>query len=130
MAVPTWKAVFAAANDRCRRHGLTEAAHPHLLRHTFAVVTLEQLQRGHLAALAELTAEQRGHYTRVFGDPLRWVSLRLGHCSVTTTMIYLHGLEQLGMETRMALVPDDWEDVRQIPPGLAGAEDAPAGTAA
>jgi hypothetical protein len=45
--------------------------HAHLLRHTFAVLTLEQLQRGHIAALAELSPDQRGHYTRVFGDPVR-----------------------------------------------------------
>jgi hypothetical protein len=29
-------------------------AHAHLLRHTFAAVTLEQLQRGHISKLAEL----------------------------------------------------------------------------
>ena len=45
-------------------------------------VTLEQLQRGHLADLAAMTAEQRGHYTKIFGDPLDWVRRRLGHCSI------------------------------------------------
>ena len=39
---------------------------------------LEQLQRGHLAALAAMTAEQRGQYTRIFGDPLDWVRRRMG----------------------------------------------------
>ena len=79
--------------------------------HTFAVVTLEQLQRGHLAALGELTDVQRGHYTRIFGDPLDWVRRRLGHRSLTSTMIYLHALAELEMHTRMALVPDGWEPV-------------------
>jgi hypothetical protein len=37
------------------------AAHAHLLRHTFAVVTLEQLQRGYLAALAGQDPRQREH---------------------------------------------------------------------
>jgi hypothetical protein len=41
------------------------SAHAHLLRHTFAVVTLEQLQRGHISTLAQLNSEQRGHYTRI-----------------------------------------------------------------
>ena len=92
--------------------GVDLRAHAHLLRHTFAVITLEQLQRGHIAALAELSPEQRGHYTRIFGDPLDWVRRRLGHSSVVTTQVYLHALAELEMATRMALVPDGWEDPR------------------
>ena len=75
---PTWKSMFAAANKRCADQGAAVSCHAHMLRHTFAVVTLEQLQRGHIAALAELSADQRGHYTRIFGDPLDWVRRRLG----------------------------------------------------
>jgi len=78
-------------------------------------VTLEQLQRGHIAALADLSPQQRGHYTRIFGDPLDWVRRRLGHRSVLTTSIYLHALAELEMATRMALVPDGWEDPRESP---------------
>jgi integrase len=70
------------------------------------VVTLEQLQRGHIAALASMSADQRGQYTRIFGDPLDWVRRRLGHRSVLTTTVYLHALAELEMETRVALVPD------------------------
>jgi site-specific recombinase XerD len=110
VAVPTWKSVFRQASLRCAGHGLDLRAHPHMLRHTFAVVTLEQLQRGHIEALRKATAEERGHYTRVFGDPLDWVRQRLGHRSVVTTQIYLHALRELESETRQALVPDDWDD--------------------
>lgn len=77
-----------------------------MLRHSFAVITLERFQRGQIEALAELSAEQRGHYTRVFGDPLDWVRRRLGHRSAQTTLVYLHALEELEMETRLALVPE------------------------
>lgn len=113
MSVATWKDLFRQANARCAKHGLMLHAHAHLLRHTFAVLTLEQLQRGHIAALAHLNPAQRSHYTRVFGDPLDWVRRRLGHKSVTTTQVYLHALEELEMETRMALVSHDlWEDPR------------------
>lgn len=121
----TWKNMFARANARCARHGIALHAHAHLLRHTFAVLTLEQMQRGHIAALAELNPEQRGHYTRIFGDPLDWVRRRLGHASITTTQIYLHALEELEMETRMALVPDSWEDPRDTPPGQLADEARP-----
>jgi site-specific recombinase XerD len=115
VAVPTWKDLFREANLRCRAQGVNLSAHAHLLRHTFAVVTLEQLQRGHIAALAELSAEQRGHYTRIFGDPLDWVRRRLGHRSVVTTQVYLHALAELEMLTRMVLVPERWEDPRDTP---------------
>ncbi|MGK5738898.1 hypothetical protein [Micromonospora sp. URMC 103] len=114
VAVPTWKHLFATANTRCQRKSLSLRAHPHMLRHTYAVLTLEQLQRGHIDVLGEQTSVQRAQYTRVFGDPLDWVRRRLGHQSVTTTQIYLDSLAELEMETRMALVPDDWEDPRDI----------------
>jgi hypothetical protein len=124
LASSTWKGVFAAANARCARAGVELRCHAHMLRHSFAVVTLEQLQRGHLAALAELSVEQRGQYTRVFGDPLDWVRRRLGHRSLTTTMIYLHALAELEMHTRMVLVPDGWEDPRESVLRCAVGEDA------
>lgn len=125
LAVPTWKSMFAAANKRCADQGAAVSCHAHMLRHSFAVVTLEQLQRGHIAALAELSADQRGHYTRIFGDPLDWVRRRLGHRSVLTTVIYLHALQELEMETRMALVPDVWEDPRDTPLHLIGDDATP-----
>ncbi|MFI5593712.1 hypothetical protein ACIA5G_52430 [Amycolatopsis sp. NPDC051758] len=110
LSVARWKKMFAEANARCRAVGVALAVHAHMLRHSFAVITLEQLQRGHLAALGSLDPAQRGQYVRVFGDPLDWVRRRLGHRSVMTTQIYLHTLAELDMETRLALVPDDWTD--------------------
>ncbi|MFE6155515.1 tyrosine-type recombinase/integrase [Streptomyces sp. NPDC057889] len=104
-----WQEVFKAANRRCEQMGLKITAHPHVLRHSFAVITLEQLMRGHIQELAEMTTKQRFTYQKVFGDPVNWVRMRLGHTSIETTQIYLHTLEELEMETRMALVPDGWE---------------------
>ena len=127
LSVSAWKGLFRDANSRCAAAGVAVNCHAHLLRHTFAVVTLEQLQRGHIAALSELTVDQRGHYTRVFGDPLDWVRRRLGHRSVVTTQIYLHALAELEMQTRMVLVPDDWEDPRESPATLASNDDAVVG---
>lgn len=126
LAVSTWKDMFTTANQRCAELGLDLAAHAHLLRHTFAVITLEQLQRGHIAALGSLNLAQRLHYVRIFGDPLDWVRRRLRHASVLSTLIYLHALQELEMETRMALVPDSWEDVRDTAVNDLGDEDPPA----
>ena len=38
--------------------------------------------------------------------------MRLGHRSVVTTQIYLHALEELEMETRLALTAEAWDDSR------------------
>ncbi|MEY2231622.1 hypothetical protein [Streptomyces sp. BF23-19] len=121
MAVSSWEDMFAQASRRCRQAGLPDLhCFAHLLRHSFAVITLEQLQRGHIAAMADLIPAQRGHYTRIFGDPLDWVRRQLGHRSILHTLIYLHALQELEMETRMALVPDAWEDPRSTPLALVG----------
>jgi len=72
-----------------------------------------------------LTAEQRGQYVRVFGDPLDWVRRRLGHRSLSSTMIYLHALAELEMQTRMALVPDGWDDPRDTMAALVDADAPP-----
>ncbi|WP_272865261.1 tyrosine-type recombinase/integrase [Mycobacteroides abscessus] len=114
MATASWQGVFRQANKRCRDTGVDIRVNPHMLRHTFAVTTLEQLQRGHLKALGELDVWQREHYVRIFGDPLDWVRRRLGHRSVTTTQIYLHALQELEMETRLALIPPDIEDPAEL----------------
>ncbi|MBK6042237.1 integrase [Streptomyces sp. MBT55] len=125
LSLSTWKDMFTDANRRCQEQGLDLQAHAHLLRHTFAVITLEQLQRGHIAALGDMNADQRLHYQRIFGDPLDWVRRRLGHASILSTLIYLHALQELEMETRMALVPDTWENPRHMPDGILGDEQPP-----
>lgn len=112
MSRSTWQGVFSTSNQRCARLGVPLSAHAHLLRHTFAVLTLEHLQRGHIAQLRELLPSQRTAYQRVFGDPLDWVRRRLGHKSIETTHVYLHTLADLEMETRMALIPEEWQDPR------------------
>ena len=104
-----WQQMFKNANARCARLGVALSCHPHVLRHSFAVITLEQLWRGHIQELAGMVPAQRQTYQMVFGDPLNWVRMRLGHRSITTTQIYLHTLQELEMRTRMALVPDEWE---------------------
>ena len=104
-----WQEAFKAANRRCTRHQLNLRAHPHALRHSFAVITLEQLWRGHVQDMAAMNPGQRRTHQMVFGDPLNWVRIRLGHRSVVTTLRYLHALQELEMETRLALIPNDWE---------------------
>jgi hypothetical protein len=114
-----WQGVFTDANARCRRHGVRLRCHPHALRHSFAVITLERLQRGHLRDLEQKHPEYRRSHHMVFGDPLRWVSIRLGHASIEMTLKYLHTLAELELETKLALVPDEWEPLELHPDDLA-----------
>ena len=107
--VSAWESMFDAANDRCERVGVALRCNPHLLRHSFAVITLEQLWRGHLEVLGAQTEVQRRTYQMVYGDPLRWVQMRLGHARMSSTLVYQHTLHELEMETRMALIPDGFE---------------------
>jgi integrase len=116
----TWQSMFGDANDRCRRHAVGLRAHPHLLRHTYAVVTLEQLQREHIRELTAMNPGQRTTYEQIFGDPLDWVRRRLGHRSVETTFKYLHTLNELAMQTRLALVPDEWAEIHLSAEELGG----------
>ncbi|MGY4741420.1 site-specific integrase [Streptomyces sp. ATMOS53] len=113
-----WQAVFTTANQRCARVGLDVTSHAHQLRHSFAVITLELLMRGHIASLGSMNLEQRGAYQRIFGDPVNWLRIRLGHRSRTTTEKYLHTLQELEWETRQALIPDDWESAHVRPEEL------------
>ncbi|MCR2818919.1 tyrosine-type recombinase/integrase [Microbacterium sp. zg.Y1090] len=110
----TWQDLFSKADARCRAAGVGLSAHPHLLRHTYAVNTLELMYRGHLDDLARFTSTQRLHYRMIWGEPIRWVQARLGHKSQTSTEIYLHTLERLEMETRMTLVDENWDDARAL----------------
>ena len=113
-----WQEVFKLANARCDRLGVSSGCHPHALRHSFAVITLEQLWRGHIKELGEMTPPQRATYQMVFGDPLNWGRMRLGHSSIEVTQTYLHTLQELEMETRMALVPDSWGPIGVHPEDL------------
>lgn len=63
---------------------------------------------------------QRTTYEQIFGDPLDWVRRRLRHRSVETTFKYLHTLNELAMETRLALVPDEWAEFGLSAGELAG----------
>jgi integrase len=120
VSISGWKGIFRDASSRCARADVPAACHPHTLRHTFAVLTLEQLQRGHIAGLAGMAPGQRSQYQRIFGDPLDWVRRRLGHRSAETTLKYLHVLQELEMRTRIELIPQDGDDTGHLMEEAAG----------
>lgn len=106
----TWQGVFIAANTRVKRLGLDIECNPHKLRHSWATITLAQLQRRYNSLRGE------GAPSAMIGDPLNWVSRRLGHRRIETTMVYIHNLAELEAETILRLIPDT-EDLVATPPG-------------
>ena len=71
--------------------------HPHMLRHTFAMNTLEYLVRGYYNAVAKLSSQTGQNAALALymtrQDPLMVLRDLLGHSSVTTTQLYLDRLD-------------------------------------
>ncbi|MCA8323784.1 tyrosine-type recombinase/integrase [Burkholderia cepacia] len=84
-----WAADGKGIEAMVRRVGATVGikAHPHMLRHTYATHTLVELQRN------------RGE-NRV--EPLVFLKNQLGHASISTTMVYLHLINELADEATLA----------------------------
>jgi len=92
-----WQTAFGRANERCARLGVSVAATPHTLRHTFAVHMLGLLLRQTVQALRmrpgeTLTSQQVKRL--LVGDPLRKLQLLLGHRQIATTFTYLDVLDE------------------------------------
>ncbi|MCR3736539.1 MULTISPECIES: site-specific integrase [Prauserella salsuginis group] len=94
-----WATVFRRASRRIRAsvEPRFPDVHPHRLRHSFAMATLERLVTGHYQRAAELVAAAGGDAALAFyltkADPLEILRDLLGHSSVTTTEIYLKRLD-------------------------------------
>jgi len=98
-----WESVFTRASDRIRRRFEPRFphVHPHRLRHSFALATLERLVSGYYAQAAGLvTATGRGGGPDAAlalylakADPMMVLRDLLGHSSVVTTEAYLRRLD-------------------------------------
>lgn len=109
----SWHLTFSAANQRLQRCGeprsvIGRPIVPHDLRHTFAVVMLQNLQ---LRALKNSAPGRLGRGTiseHIISNPLLTVQRLLGHASPGTTMIYLRYLEEADALIQHAF--DAWDD--------------------
>jgi len=90
--------VFERTADRIRKsEPRFPHVHPHRLRHTFSIRTLEQLVSGHYRQAARLVADTGPDAALAFylskADPLMVLRDLLGHSSVLTTEKYLRRLD-------------------------------------
>jgi integrase len=98
-----WESVFTRTSDRIRRRFEPRFphVHPHRLRHSFALATLERLVSGYYAQAAGLvaaTGSGRGPDAALAlylakADPMMVLRDLLGHSSVVTTEAYLRRLD-------------------------------------
>lgn len=94
-----WATVFRRTSQRIRQdfEPRFPTVGPHVLRHTFAMATLEKLVKGHYQRAAALVADAGEdaalslYLTKA--DPLMVLRDLLGHSSVTTTEIYIQRLD-------------------------------------
>ncbi|WP_256218010.1 tyrosine-type recombinase/integrase [Burkholderia contaminans] len=84
-----WAADGKGIEAMVRRVGATVGikAHPHMLRHTYATHTLVALQRNR-------------DENRI--EPLVFLKNQLGHASISTTMVYLHLVNELADDAVLA----------------------------
>ncbi len=94
-----WPTVFARASQRIQRRfeARFPRVHPHRLRHTFAMHTLERLVAGYYQQAAGMAASTDADAALVLyvskSDPLMVLRDLLGHSSVLTTECYLRRLD-------------------------------------
>lgn len=109
----SWHDVFTTANRRLQQFDEDHPRRrrpivPHDLRHTFAVVMLQNLQ---VHALEQSKPGRVGHGTiseHIISNPLLTVQRLLGHASPSTTMIYLRYIEEADALIQRAF--DAWND--------------------
>ena len=94
-----WSTVFERTADRIRRRWEPRFphVHPHRLRHSFSIQTLEHLVGGYYRQAAKLVADTDADAALALylakADPLMVLRDLLGHASVTTTEAYLRRLD-------------------------------------
>jgi site-specific recombinase XerD len=94
-----WATLFRRTSRRIRAtvEPRFPDVHPHRLRHSFAMATLERLVTGHYQRAAELVTAAGGDAALALyltkADPLEILRDLLGHSSVTMTEVYLKRLD-------------------------------------
>ncbi|MEE1829254.1 site-specific integrase [Streptomyces sp. BE20] len=94
-----WATVFRRTSERIRRdfEPRFPIVGPHVVRHTFAMATLELLVKGYYQQAAALVANAHEDAALALyltkQDPLLVLRDLLGHSSVTTTEIYIQRLD-------------------------------------
>jgi len=112
MHYTTWNNTFRKANERCKAAGIELWCTPKMLRHSFALRMLIQIQYAFSRSL-DLSAKERDTLRELYGDAWALVKDLLGHRSVELTKsIYLEPVRGLSLE--LMFVDEDPEDASDL----------------
>jgi site-specific recombinase XerD len=95
LSVKSWEEIFATACERCRHFGREIHVTPHMLRHTYAVHMLMAMVSERIRQEQVPVGVNKDVYRRIAADPLRLLSIRLGHASLAPTWVYLDFLDEV-----------------------------------
>lgn len=119
LSLRAWQGVFKAANERCQSKAPTKQqsiyCHPHMLRHTFALVKLLQFRMVIDRRYGLSVSDRRDNEVK-YGPAYDAVRDLLGHASaVTTRKVYLAPLRDLEVQMLLREVdeigePDPFDD--------------------
>ena len=119
LSTSAWNWIFSAASDRLRKSSdLAVHITPHVLRHTYAVYTLNNMISGVLGIRTRRRYLDRRSeiYERLIGDPLYTLQRLLGHRDIKTTYKYLNYVDENKELLKFAIM--EWDRLN----GLSGAE--------
>lgn len=116
----SYAAMYAMMRKAGEKARFNFKAHPHMLRHSYAIYQLSAMIKALLELRSTKYSSTGEAYRRMIQDPLRKLQRLLGHSSITTTFVYLDYVDDIDEIVDVTLdeegfnVEDGYEDVSNI----------------
>lgn len=114
-----YNSMYKMMRNAGEKAGFNFNAHPHMLRHSYAIYQLSAMIRQLIDSQRDRSGSTAEGYRRMVQDPLRKLQKLMGHADVNTTMIYLDYLEEAEdmidvTDDEEGFASDDgYEDIRE-----------------